>query len=109
MVKIGEDRVERVDYRPAKIAVKVYVTPKYACPNKNGVQEAVLLSTSRNETYPSKSTRQVVRFVFVGSPVNRVDIGMGEQSSPARLHRCLDEAGGERCSQFRAQRGCGTA
>jgi transposase len=36
MVKIGEDRVERVDYRPAKIAVKVYVTPKYACPNKDG-------------------------------------------------------------------------
>jgi transposase len=36
MVKIGEDRVERVDYRPAKIVVKVYVTPKYACPNKDG-------------------------------------------------------------------------
>jgi transposase len=36
MVKIGEDRVERVDYRPAKIVVKVYVTPKYACPQKDG-------------------------------------------------------------------------
>ena len=36
LVKIGEDRVERVDYRPARIVVKVYVTPKYACPQKDG-------------------------------------------------------------------------
>lgn len=36
MVKIGEDRTERVDYRPAKIVVKVFVTPKYACPRKDG-------------------------------------------------------------------------
>lgn len=34
--KIGEDRTERVDYRPAKIVVKVLVTPKYACPKKHG-------------------------------------------------------------------------
>jgi transposase len=36
LVKIGEDRTERVDYRPAKIVVQVYVTPKYACPKKDG-------------------------------------------------------------------------
>lgn len=36
LVKIGEDRTERVDYRPAKIVVKVYVTPQYACPKKDG-------------------------------------------------------------------------
>jgi transposase len=36
MVKIGEDRAERVDYRPAKIVVKVFVQPKYACPKKHG-------------------------------------------------------------------------
>ncbi|MCI0361208.1 MAG: IS66 family transposase [Planctomycetaceae bacterium] len=36
MVKIGEDRTERVDYRPAKIVMKVFVTPKYACPKKHG-------------------------------------------------------------------------
>lgn len=36
MVKIGEDRTERVDYRPARIVVKVYVTPKYACPQQDG-------------------------------------------------------------------------
>jgi transposase len=35
-VKIGEDRTERVDYRPAKIVVKVFVQPKYACPQKHG-------------------------------------------------------------------------
>jgi transposase len=36
MQKIGEDRTERVDYRPARIVVKVFVTPKYACPKKHG-------------------------------------------------------------------------
>jgi transposase len=36
LVKIGEDRTERVDYRPARIVVKVFVQPKYACPKKHG-------------------------------------------------------------------------
>ena len=36
MQRIGEDRSERVDYRPAKIVVKVLVRPKYACPRKHG-------------------------------------------------------------------------
>lgn len=36
LVKIGEDRTERVDYRPARIVVKVFVTPKYACVKKHG-------------------------------------------------------------------------
>jgi len=36
MQKIGEDRTERVDYRPARVVVKVFVTPKYACPKKHG-------------------------------------------------------------------------
>lgn len=36
LVRIGEDHTERVDYRPAKITIKVLVTPKYACPQKHG-------------------------------------------------------------------------
>jgi transposase len=40
MTRIGEDRSERVDYRPAEIVVKVIVRPKYACPKKHGVQQA---------------------------------------------------------------------
>ena len=36
MQRIGEDRSERVDYRPAKIVVKVLVRPKYACTKKHG-------------------------------------------------------------------------
>jgi len=36
LVRIGEDRTERVDCRPAKIVIKVLVTPKYACPKKHG-------------------------------------------------------------------------
>lgn len=40
MQKIGEDRSERVDYRPARIVVKVLVQPKYACPQKHGIKQA---------------------------------------------------------------------
>ena len=36
LTRIGEDRTERVDYRPAKIVIKVLVTPKYACSKKHG-------------------------------------------------------------------------
>lgn len=36
MTPIGEDRSERVDYRPARIVVKVIVRPKYACTKKHG-------------------------------------------------------------------------
>lgn len=36
MQRIGEDRTERVDYRPAQIVVKVLVRPKYACTKKHG-------------------------------------------------------------------------
>jgi transposase len=36
MQKISEDRTERVDYRPARVVVKVFVTPKYACVKKHG-------------------------------------------------------------------------
>ena len=42
MQQIGEDRTERVDYRPAKIVVKVLVRPTYACPKKHGVKQAAL-------------------------------------------------------------------
>jgi transposase len=43
MQRIGEDRSERVDYRPAKIVVKVLVRPKYACTKKHGsIQQAPL-------------------------------------------------------------------
>ncbi|WP_370393696.1 IS66 family transposase [Cognatishimia sp.] len=36
MVKIGEDRSERLDIVPAQFRVIVTVRPKYACPNKDG-------------------------------------------------------------------------
>jgi transposase len=34
--RIGEDRSERVDIRPARVFVKVIVRPKYACTHKHG-------------------------------------------------------------------------
>jgi transposase len=36
MVKIGEDRTERLDIIPATARVIVTIRPKYACPNKKG-------------------------------------------------------------------------
>jgi transposase len=35
--RIGEDRSERVDIRPARVFVKVIVRPKYACTHKHSV------------------------------------------------------------------------
>lgn len=40
LVRIGEDCTERVDIQPARVFVKVLVRPKYACPNKHGIQQA---------------------------------------------------------------------
>ena len=49
MVRIGEDRTERLDYIPARYQVIVTVRPKYACPKgRTGVVQAkpCLLYTS---------------------------------------------------------------
>lgn len=41
--RIGEDRSERVDIRPARVFVKVIVRPKYACTHKHsGVKQGTL-------------------------------------------------------------------
>jgi transposase len=40
MERIGEDRTERVDIRPARVLVKVLVRPKYACTHKHGIRQA---------------------------------------------------------------------
>jgi transposase len=41
MVRIGEDRVERLDYIPARYQVIVTIRPKYACPKgRTGVVQA---------------------------------------------------------------------
>jgi transposase len=42
-VKIGEDRTETLDYRPASLFVRVYVRPKLGCPDcQQGVTQAEL-------------------------------------------------------------------
>lgn len=41
MVRIGEDRSERLDYIPARYQVIVTVRPRYACPKgRTGVVQA---------------------------------------------------------------------
>jgi transposase len=41
MVRIGEDRTERLDYIPARYQVNVAVRPRYACPKgRTGVVQA---------------------------------------------------------------------
>ena len=42
-VRIGSDRTEELDYRPASFFIREYVRPKYACPScENGVVQASL-------------------------------------------------------------------
>jgi transposase len=42
LVRIGEDRSERVDIIPARVIVKVIVRPKYACPHQHGIVQQEL-------------------------------------------------------------------
>ncbi len=42
LVRIGEDRSERVDIIPAQVIVKVLVRPKYACPHQHGIRQQEL-------------------------------------------------------------------
>ena len=47
MVRIGEDRSERLDYIPARYQVIVTVRPKYACPKARTLAEAEVLWSDR--------------------------------------------------------------
>jgi transposase len=55
MVRIGEDRTERLDYIPARYQVIVTVRPKYACPKgRTGVVQAKAPAHLLEGTWPTE-------------------------------------------------------
>jgi len=79
MVKIGEDRSERLDYVPAIYQVIVTIRPKYACPKgRAGVTQAKAPAHLLEGSWP---TEAVVAYIAVAKysehmPLNRLSVVM---------------------------------
>jgi transposase len=88
MVRIGEDRVERLDYIPARYQVIVSVRPKYACPKgRAGVVQAKAPAYLLEGSWPTEAllaqiavskhsehmplNRQAVVMARLGVPIDR--------------------------------------
>jgi transposase len=88
MVRIGEDRVERLDYIPARYQVIVSVRPKYACPKgRTGVVQAKAPAHLLEGSWPTEAllaqiavskhsehmplNRQAVVMARLGVPIDR--------------------------------------
>ena len=88
MVRIGEDRVERLDYIPARYHVIVSVRPKYACPKgRAGVVQAKAPAHLLEGSWPTEAllaqiavskhsehmplNRQAVVMARLGVPIDR--------------------------------------
>jgi transposase len=88
MVRIGEDRVERLDYIPARYQVIVSVRPKYACPKgRAGVVQAKAPAHLLEGSWPTEAllaqiavskhsehmplNRQAVVMARLGVPIDR--------------------------------------
>jgi transposase len=88
MVRIGEDRVERLDYIPARYQVIVSVRPKYACPKgRAGVVQAEAPAHLLEGSWPTEAllaqiavskhsehmplNRQAVVMARLGVPIDR--------------------------------------
>ena len=79
MVKIGEDRTERLDYVPATYQVIVTIRPKYACPKgRTGVTQAKAPAHLLEGSWP---TEAVVAYIAGAKysehmPLNRLSVVM---------------------------------
>ena len=88
MVRIGEDRAERLDYIPARYQVIVSVRPKYACPKgRTGVVQAKAPAHLLEGSWPTEAllaqiavskhsehmplNRQAVVMARLGVPIDR--------------------------------------
>ena len=88
MVRIGEDRTERLDYIPARYQVIVSVRPKYACPKgRTGVVQAKAPAHLLEGSWPTEAllaqiavskhsehmplNRQAVVMARLGVPIDR--------------------------------------
>lgn len=85
MVRIGEDRAERLDYIPARYQVIVMVRPKYACPK--GRMGVVQAKASAHLLEGSWRTRALLAQIAVSKhskhmPLNRQAVVMARHGVP---------------------------
>lgn len=85
MVKIGEDRSERLDIIPAQYQVIVTVRPKYACPKgRTGVTQAKAPAHLLENSWPTEALLahiSVAKFCDF-NPLNRQSVAMARNGAP---------------------------
>ena len=85
MVKIGEDRSERLDIIPARYQVIVTVRPKYACPKgRTGVTQAKAPAHLLENSWPTEALLAhitVAKFCDF-NPLNRQSVAMARNGAP---------------------------
>lgn len=85
MVRIGEDRTERLDYIPARYQVIVTIRPKYACPKgRTGVVQAKAPAHLLEGSWP---TEPLLAYIAVSKhsefmPLNRQAVVMARHGVP---------------------------
>lgn len=85
MVKIGEDRSQRLDVIPAQYQVIVTVRPKYACPKgRTGVVQAKAPAHLLENSWPTEALLaqiSVAKFCDF-NPLNRQSVAMARNGAP---------------------------
>lgn len=85
MVRIGEDRTERLDYIPARYQVIVSVRPKYACPKgRTGVVQARAAAHLLESSWPTEAllAQIAVSKHSEHMPLNRQAVVMARHGVP---------------------------
>jgi transposase len=85
MVRIGEDRTERLDYIPARYQVIVTVRPRYACPKgRTGVVQAKALAHLLEGSWPTEAllAQIAVSKHSEHMPLNRQAVVMARHGVP---------------------------
>jgi transposase len=85
MVKIGEDRSERLDVIPVRYQVIVTVRPKYACPKgRTGVVQAKAAAHLLENSWPTEALlAQITVAKFCDfNPLNRQSVAMARNGAP---------------------------
>lgn len=85
MVKIGEDRVDRLDYIPARYQVIVTIRPKYACPKgRTGVVQAKAPAHLLESSWPTEAllAQIAVSKHSEHMPLNRQAVVMARHGVP---------------------------
>lgn len=85
MVKIGEDRTERLDYIPARYQVIVTIRPKYACPKgRSGVVQAKAPAHLLEGSWPTEAllAQIAVSKHSEHMPLNRQAVVMARHGVP---------------------------